>query len=81
MSEEGLKPSSLTGNIELADVKFHYPSRSEIQVIPKSTAIALNKKTLHSRKSGIHSLELAFPIYNRPNGVSWVKVKCRRISY
>src|SRR5688572_24747532 len=32
LSDSGLKPSSLTGNIEIADVKFKYPTRPDVQV-------------------------------------------------
>lgn len=32
-SDEGLRPSDLTGNIELKDVSFRYPSRDEVPIL------------------------------------------------
>ena len=32
-SEEGQRPSTATGNIELKNVKFNYPSRKEVDIL------------------------------------------------
>jgi ATP-binding cassette subfamily B (MDR/TAP) protein 1 len=33
LSEEGLRPESIEGNIKLTDVKFKYPARPDVQVL------------------------------------------------
>ena len=69
-SEEGLKPGSLTGEVEFRNVKFRYPAREEVQVNDKAK---LKNNTQFSKRT------LQFPLESwwKHNWFYYILTKCR----